>query len=231
MDTGKASEDLRTIGLIGWAVLLGLCFAWEGLGLVFGRQHWPSISDLLRTMSRPVIGRWILLALWLWLGWHLFVRGWHPFLRGTPQPGTLFPNSALTMSQIFRQVVIPMSASYATLLVMIWTSARGPGAGSGRRAHGRAGGLLAERSPGLTHVIPRVVQTLVTGYVAYLVVILLYYAAVADQTTRFLRAAATGGAFITFVVALPGLLLLSAAEAIWRLRRSGVDGGPRFGDS
>jgi hypothetical protein len=225
MDTGKASEDLRAIGLIGWAVLLGLSFAWEGLGLVFGRQHWPSISDLLRTMSRPVVGRWILLALWLWLGWHLFVRGWHPFLRGTPQPGTVFHDSALTMSQILRQVVIPLSASYATLLAMIWTSARGAGAGSGRRAHGRARGLLAERSPGLMHVIPRVVQTLVTGYVAYLMVILLYYAAVADQTTQFLRAAVTGGAFITFVVALPGLLLLSAAEAFWRLRRGGVDGG------
>jgi hypothetical protein len=225
MDTGKASEDLRTIGLIGWAVLLGLSFAWEGLGLVFGRQHWPSISDLLRTMSRPVIGRWILLALWLWLGWHLFVRGWHPFLRGTPQPGTLYHDGALMMSQIFRQVVIPLSASYATLLGMIWRSARGPGAGSGWKAHGRARGPLAVRSPSLTHVVPRVVRTLVTGYVAYLVVILLYYAAVADQTTRFLRAAATGGAFITFVVALPGLLLLSAAEAIWRLWRGGVDGG------
>jgi hypothetical protein len=27
------------------------------------------------------LGRVLLFALWLWLGWHLFVRGWSFFLR------------------------------------------------------------------------------------------------------------------------------------------------------
>lgn len=224
MDTANPRpEDLRAVGLIGWAVLLGLFLAWEGLGLMYGRQNWPSMSDLLRTVSRPVVGRWILLALWLWVGWHLFVRGWQPFLRGTPQAGTLLPAGALTMSHIIRQVVIPLSATYLALLGMIATYARGHGRVSGRPAHGRARHLRAEGSPGARHVIRGVALTLATGYIAYLAMILLYYAAVADQTTRFLRAAATGGAFITFVVALPGLLLLSGAEAIWRRRVAGAE--------
>jgi hypothetical protein len=25
--------------------------------------------------------RWALFALWLWFGWHTFVRGWHFLLR------------------------------------------------------------------------------------------------------------------------------------------------------
>jgi hypothetical protein len=30
---------------------------------------------------RYPVGRWAVFALWLWFGWHLFVRGWHFFLR------------------------------------------------------------------------------------------------------------------------------------------------------
>jgi hypothetical protein len=26
-------------------------------------------------------GRWVLFALWLWFGWHFFVRGWRFLLR------------------------------------------------------------------------------------------------------------------------------------------------------
>jgi hypothetical protein len=55
-------ENLHALGLAGWAVVLGLGLAWEGLGLVFARQHWPSMSDLLRGLSRPVAGRWLLLG-------------------------------------------------------------------------------------------------------------------------------------------------------------------------
>jgi hypothetical protein len=31
---------------------------------------------------RPWLGRVVLFGLWLWLGWHLFIRGWRFFLRG-----------------------------------------------------------------------------------------------------------------------------------------------------
>jgi hypothetical protein len=30
---------------------------------------------------RPALGRAILFGLWLWLGWHVFIRGWTFFLR------------------------------------------------------------------------------------------------------------------------------------------------------
>ncbi|HEY1332566.1 MAG TPA: DUF6186 family protein [Actinomycetota bacterium] len=68
-------------GQIGWAVLIAAVLVWEGLGLLVPGDRWPTISDMLRTVTRPVAGRWILFSLWLWLGWHLFVRGWRFFLR------------------------------------------------------------------------------------------------------------------------------------------------------
>jgi hypothetical protein len=33
-------------------------------------------------VTRYPLGRWALFALWLWWGWHTFVRGWHFLLRG-----------------------------------------------------------------------------------------------------------------------------------------------------
>ncbi len=69
------------VGLIGWAVIVGVLLVWEGIGLVYGRDRWPTFSDMVRVATRTVPGRWILFALWLWLGWHMFVRGWRFFLR------------------------------------------------------------------------------------------------------------------------------------------------------
>jgi len=42
---------------------------------------WPTMSSMLRAFMRPVAGRAVLFGLWLWLGWHLFIRGWSFFLR------------------------------------------------------------------------------------------------------------------------------------------------------
>ncbi len=39
------------------------------------------VSDVLRVAMRYPLGRWVLFGLWLWFGWHLFVRGWRFFLR------------------------------------------------------------------------------------------------------------------------------------------------------
>ena len=213
LGTSDRGPELRVIGLTGWAVLLGLCLAWEGLGLVFGHDHWPSMSDLLRTVSRPVIGRWILLALWIWLGWHLFVRGWQPLLRGEQAPQ--HPAVAMTLAQIVRQVLTPTLATFALVLGMIAMTAR--------RAR-RAGSL---RTPPAVPVGPlrqagRIVALLLAGYGAFFAIVLTYYAVVANESPDFLRAAARGGAFITFAVALPGLLLLSAVAGAnaRRTRRS-----------
>ncbi len=68
------------VGYLVWAVLFGGLFAWEGLSLTqFGGI--PTLSDVFRVIMRYPVGRWALFALWLWSGWHFFVRGWHFLLR------------------------------------------------------------------------------------------------------------------------------------------------------
>lgn len=64
------------IGLIGWAVLVAALLTWEGIGLARPHDAWPTFSDLTRTVTGTLVGRWLLFGLWLWVGWHLFVRGW-----------------------------------------------------------------------------------------------------------------------------------------------------------
>lgn len=71
----------RVIALIGWAVIVAVLLVWEGIGLVLGRERWPTFSDIVRAVTRTTAGRWMLFALWLWWGWHTFVRGWRFFLR------------------------------------------------------------------------------------------------------------------------------------------------------
>ncbi len=69
------------VAAVGWAVLLGALLLWEGLGLLRGDDAWPTLSDLFRATLRPRVGRALAFAVWLWVGWHLFVRGWRFFLR------------------------------------------------------------------------------------------------------------------------------------------------------
>lgn len=67
-------------GYLVWAVLFGALFAWEGLALA-KVDSVPSLSDVFRLIMRYPVGRWALFALWLWFGWHVFIRGWHFLLR------------------------------------------------------------------------------------------------------------------------------------------------------
>ena len=73
---------MRVIALIGWALLIGLVLLWEGLGLAREGDAWPTLSDMMKTVTRPLLGRAIVFAIWLWLGWQLFVRGWRLSLPG-----------------------------------------------------------------------------------------------------------------------------------------------------
>jgi hypothetical protein len=72
---------MSVVGVVGWCVIMASVLTWEGVGLADGTKGWPTLSDMLRTATSSVAGRWILFGLWLWLGWHLFVRGWQFFLR------------------------------------------------------------------------------------------------------------------------------------------------------
>jgi hypothetical protein len=68
------------IGYLAWTVLLGVLFAWEGLARA-GVTSVPSLNGVFGVITRYPPGRWALFALWLWAGWHFFVRGWHFLLR------------------------------------------------------------------------------------------------------------------------------------------------------
>jgi hypothetical protein len=70
------------MGVAVWAALFALLLGYQGFALVRDDDRWPAFSDVMRTVMRYPVGRWILFALWLWFGWHLFVRGWRFFLRG-----------------------------------------------------------------------------------------------------------------------------------------------------
>lgn len=63
----------RTFGLIGWGVVFALVFVWQGLAMA--RRSWPTLSGLLEAVTSPP-ARWAAFALWLWVGWHVFVRTW-----------------------------------------------------------------------------------------------------------------------------------------------------------
>ena len=73
-------NGMRPIAVGGWLAIVGALFVWQGLGLVRGPE-WPTLSDFFRAFMRLPPGRLLLFGLWLWLGWHLFIRGWSFFLR------------------------------------------------------------------------------------------------------------------------------------------------------
>jgi hypothetical protein len=72
---------MRVVAAGGWVLIFAVLFAWQGVGMALG-SPWLSLSDIVRSVMRNVIGRWVVFAMWLWLGWHLFIRGWEFFLRG-----------------------------------------------------------------------------------------------------------------------------------------------------
>jgi hypothetical protein len=73
-------NGIRPLAVVGWLVIVGALLVWQGIGLARGPE-WPTLSDFFRAFMRPPPGRFLLFAIWLWLGWHLFIRGWSFFLR------------------------------------------------------------------------------------------------------------------------------------------------------
>src|SRR5262249_19524269 len=125
------------------------------------------------------------------------------------------PAVTMSLSQIVRQVLTPLLATYALVLGMIaMTARRARRDGSLRPAKASPEPVGAMRQAG------RIVALLLVGYAAFFGIVLTYYAVVATESPEFLAAAARGGAFITFAVALPGLLLLSAVAGIAGHRHS-----------
>jgi hypothetical protein len=61
------------VGLIGWAVIIGLMAMWEGLSLVNHRGEFDTFSSIVRYFQGPAAGRWGLFVGWVVLGFYVFV--------------------------------------------------------------------------------------------------------------------------------------------------------------
>ena len=122
------------------------------------------------------------------------------------------PFGPISSGLLIRQVVVPLGLTYVAFIGAMALRRRGPSPASTVEA--------AAQTPRMHPrvLLRHVAVTLAAGYVVYLGLVVSYYAIVAYQTPQFLRAAVSGGAFITFGVALPGLLLFCGAEAIVRRR-------------
>ena len=62
----------RTTTLVGYGVIAAALLGCQAASLVSPRI--PSIGQLASLIASRRLGRWLLLAAWLWVGWHLFVR-------------------------------------------------------------------------------------------------------------------------------------------------------------
>ena len=62
----------RTITLAGYCLFAAGLIGLQLASVVTGRT--PTIGAVVSMIARRRSGRWLLLAGWLWVGWHLFVR-------------------------------------------------------------------------------------------------------------------------------------------------------------
>ena len=63
----------RWVTLGGYVVLAAAMAGYELAGRLWRRT--PTLGQAVSRLTRSRLGRGLLLADWLWLGWHLFVRG------------------------------------------------------------------------------------------------------------------------------------------------------------
>lgn len=62
----------RPVTLAGYVLLAAAMVTYQALGLLLRRT--ATLGQAVATLRRSRTGRLTLLATWLWLGWHLFVR-------------------------------------------------------------------------------------------------------------------------------------------------------------
>jgi hypothetical protein len=202
-------------------VLFGAVLVWEGLGLTIG-EPWPTLSHMLRTVTRPLAGRLVLFGVWLWIGWHLFVRGWTFFLRG-PLPELPAPSrgGGMTLSQLWQHAILPLAGIYWLFVAMLSFAVRRPVVSRD------AGGVGKQRATAWWRSILGVALTVGAGYGVFITLIGAYVVFAGRNPADLLGHAVTGGALLAFIVVLPGFLLLSMAAALKRRpRRIGRRGLP-----
>lgn len=202
------------IGYVAWVVLFAVMLVLEGLGLTLRGHQWPTASDLFRSASRPTYGRWILFALWLWAGWHFFIRGWQFFLRGRGASEPAGGGGGKSLTATLTQVVIPLLGLFVLMGAGVFVSARD--AKRGRLPRSRPTALIAKR-PRLFARYTGV--TVVSSYVVFVGAMGLYQLAVGKSAHGIFTSALRYGAFLAFAIAVPTFVILSILDARVRRRR------------
>jgi Family of unknown function (DUF6186) len=215
------------MGFVAWAVLFAAMIVVEALGLTLRGHQWPTLSDIFRVAMRPEWSRWLLFGLWIWVGWHFFIRGWTFFLRGA---GPREPRHSLgggkTFTQIVQQVIVPLVAFYAVLagpILLAWRSHR-----RGERPEPpvpHAGALAAAARP---RAFARyALITMAAGYVLFAAAMGVYQLIAGRPADGIFLSAAREGAVLAFAIALPVFAVLTIGEIVVarRLSATGADPG------
>ena len=206
------------IGYALWAALLAAMLTLEGLGLTLRGHDWPTISDVFRSLTRSYAGRWIFFALWLWLGWHFFIRGWEFFLRGkgASAPGGLGGGKALGAT--ITQVVVPLLGLFLIFMLMGRASLRAL-ATEDADASDQSDGAAQQGAQQRRRFLRYAAMTTVGGYLLFAGVIGLYELLVGRSASGIFGSALSYGAFLAFAVALPLFVALELVESMLRARR------------
>jgi hypothetical protein len=201
------SASVSAASGIGWLLIFAALLVWEGLGLLRLHDGWYTVSDLLRNVTASAAGRWVLFAIWLWIGWHLFIRGWQFFLRALPSsgPSPTTPGLEPSASKLLRQDIGPMLLVFGIAVSGVWFWFRS-------HTHPRRGHPAAATSEpiSLRRWLRDLGVTMLAGYGLFLAVDGAYYWLAAGQTRAFIRQAFTGGAFLAFVAAPIGFVAVTA---------------------
>jgi hypothetical protein len=158
--------------------------------------------------------------MWLWTGWHFFIRGWHFFLRGRGAGEPPAPSGPSSLGSTLTRVVLPLGVLVAIFVTAIVTRARRVAAGT-EPARRRAEPTLTRRHP--KAFVRFVLATAFGGYAVFAVTIAGYRVIAGRRASGIAGSAIVYGAFLTFAVAVPVFLFLSFAEAALR---GGSGSGP-----
>ena len=198
------------IGTVGWVLVIAAVIVWEGISVVIDDPAWPSASDMLRAATRPVLGRWILLGLWLWFGWHVLVTGWSGFLAG---PGAIDPpRVSKGPSEILTQIVIPLAG-----VLGLWVLA----VRAGRRERSRPAEERGRpwRAAPLRRRLAHIGVTVAAAYGVFVAIMALFSIITGQLDTPLLGSSAREGAFLAFVVVVPVFVTAAVIGSVWRARR------------
>ncbi len=195
------------IGYALWAMLFVALLVLEACGLTRSGHQWPTLSDLFRSATRPVYGRWIFFALWLWMGWHFFIRGWEFFLRGKGADAPGGAGAGKTLGATISQVVVPLFLLFVVFFTVGWASKRL----NNEDRPPRHGDDAAARHP--RQFVGYALVTTIAGYALLVATMGVYQLMVGSRASGDVRSAAVYGAFLAFGVALPLFFLVAFAVA------------------